>query len=323
MNIITNSEKGVTVSDTVITPSNEQMVPGNIPVLGTGRVFNDGHPTKIAVIDGQEQKITPLLLTNHQMIQPKDKAGTLSGIEEKKLLPVIFNLAKPEPFMKEDEPLVDMNGNPVLSLEGLENPLVACQTADTYWRLPLEDRLENVRVHEFTSVQDYFKSIGNTIVYSRGLNALELAGVAAQASGNETYKVAYDFACRNDLTLNSASLYLDIKLRKEQTLQLSVGNNELSVPQLGRTTEKAQELFNAVEGALGKGGAKNRYGAQVANYFIKQYGLEITVIAFRSVPASEITVYKLMSCGDKVSCLTDILSTYVKIAAAEFQKQVA
>ena len=279
--------------------------------------------TKIALIDGAEQEITILFLANYQMAQPKDKAGILSEMDKSNLLDVIFNLAKPDCFIREGEPLVDMNGNPVLSLEGIENPFVACQTADTYWRFPLEERLENVRVHEFESIQDYFKSIGCTMAYSRGLNALELAGVAAQASGNETYKVIYDFARKNDLNQNSASLYLGVKLRKEQTLQLSVGNNELSVPKLERTEEEAQELFNAVEVCLGKGGAKNRYGIQVANYFIKQYGQEITVAAFRLIPASAISVYKLMACGDKVSCLTDILSTYVKIVAAEFQKQAA
>lgn len=279
--------------------------------------------SQIALLDGAEKEITILFPANHLMAQPKDKAGILPQMDKSKLLDVTFNFARPECFMKEHEPLVDMEGNPVLSLDGLVNPLVACQTADTYWRFGIEERFENVRVHEFKSVQAYFKAIGTTMVYSRGFNALELAGVAAQASGNETYKVTYGFARKNDLTLNSASLYLGIKLGKEQTLQLSVGNNELSAPKLERTEEEAQQLYNAVESVLGKGGAKNRYGAQVANYFIKQYGLEITVAAFKLVPASAIAIYKLMSCGDKVSCLTDILSTYVKMVAQEFSKQAA
>lgn len=279
--------------------------------------------TKIALLDGAEKEITILFPANHLMAQPKDKAGILPQMDKSKLLDVTFNFAKPECFMKEHEPLVDMEGNPVLSLDGLVNPLVACQTADTYWRFRIEERFENVRVHEFESVQAYFKAIGTTMVYSRGFNALEVAGVAAQASGNETYKAIYEFARKNDLTLNTASLYLGIKLGKEQTLQLSVGNDELSAPKLVRTEEEAQGIHDVVRDALGKGGAKNRYGAQVANYFIKQYGLEITVAAFKLVPASAIAIYKLMSCGDKVSCLTEILSTYVKMVAQEFSKQAA
>lgn len=282
----------------------------------------DNNITKIALIEGAEKEITILFLANHLMAQPKDKAGILPVIDKSKLLPVTFNFAKPDPFIREREPLVDINGTPVSTLEGLVNPYVVCQTADTYWRLTLEDRLENVSVHEFASVQDYFKAIGTTMVYSRGFNPIELTGVAAQASGNETYKATYEFARKNEITLNTASQYLGIKLRKEQTLQLSVGNIELSTPQLVRTEEEAQLLFDAVFGALGNG-AKNRYGIQVANYLIKQYGLEVTVTAFKIIPAFEMTMYKLVTCEDKIPCLTNTIMPYVKMVLEDMQKQAA
>lgn len=279
--------------------------------------------TKVAVINGTEQEITLLFPANYSMPQPKDKVGILGEMDKSNLLEVIFNLADPACFMQEQEPLVDINGTPVSSLEGLPNPYVVCQTADTYWRFFLEERLENVRVHQFSSVQEYFKSIGCTMVYSRGFNALELTGVAAQASGNKTYKTIYEFAKKNELTQSAAGLYLGVKLKKEQSLLLSVGKSEVPVVELERTQEEAQKLFDAISACLGKGGAKNRYGIQVANYFVKRYGLEITVIAFNKVPASTITMYKLMGCAEKVSCLTEVLTPCIEWVAERFKKQAA
>ncbi len=142
--------------------------------------------TKVAVINGVEQEITLLFPANYTMAQPKDKIGILENMDKSNLLEVIFNLADPACFIKEQEPLVDINGTPVPSLEEVANPYVVCQTADTYWRFLLEERLENVCVHQFSSVQEYFKSIGCTMAYSRGLTAFELTGVAAQAAGNDT-----------------------------------------------------------------------------------------------------------------------------------------
>lgn len=279
--------------------------------------------TKVAVINGVEQEITLLFPANYTMTQPKDKIGILENMDKNNLLEVIFNLADPVCFMQEQEPLVDINGTPVSSLEGVKNPYVVCQTADTYWRFLLEERLEKVCIHTFSSVQEYFKSIGCTMAYSRGLTAFELTGVAAQASGNETYKTIYEFAKKNELTQSTASLYFGLKLKKEQSLLLSVGNSEVPVAELERTQEEAQKLFNAVSDCLGKSGAKNRYGIQVANYFVKRYGLEITVIAFNKVPASTITMYKLMGCAEKVSCLTEVLTPCIEWVAEGYKKQAA
>ena len=91
----------------------------------------------------------------------------------------------------------------------------------------MEDELKFVQVNAFKSVQEYFQAIGSSIVYSRQPNKVEQLGIAAQASGDQVYQKLYDFAKKNGLALNAASLYLGVKTKGEYTLRLMTGDTSV------------------------------------------------------------------------------------------------
>lgn len=157
-----------------------------------------------ATIGDTEVEFTPAF-TDYSMEQAKRKDSLLKNAEADKRMEVIFHFATPEVFWNEGVTLYDRSGKSIS--KDTPNVLVACDMADTYWRLFLDETLTNVQIHEFESVQEYAQVIGNSILLSRSLSNVEKIGYAALATGNEAYREVFEFAKRNNVPMNTAQLY--------------------------------------------------------------------------------------------------------------------
>lgn len=115
-------------------------------------------------------------------------------------------------FYNADIELKDLNGNIVP--KGTPNVYVPIDKANGYWQwasyhehnlnaIVKDDTkliIENVRIKEFTSLQEFGKYRGVNNVLSRGFNGLEKAGNAALATQNEFYQKIFKVA--TDLRAN-------------------------------------------------------------------------------------------------------------------------
>lgn len=219
--------------------------------------------TVTATIDGKQETIT-VAFTKYSMSQPKDKIIRLGDKERR--MEVIFHFAKPEIFWKEGIELIDRNEN--IIAKKTENVLVLCDTADTYWRVFSDETLKNVEVHDFNTVQEYAQAIGNTMLASRAMNNVEKVGYAALATGDKACLQVNNFAKKNQLTLNTAKLYLDLKLRNLTLLSMTTGNKTEDLT-CGRTVEEAQSLFYSIANQSKKE-AKKRYFIHAINAILAQ-----------------------------------------------------
>ena len=172
--------------------------------------------------------------------------------EEWKLFSILWN---------EGIELFDRNEN--IIAKDTKSVLVLCDTADTYWRVFSDETLKNVEVHDFKTVQEYAQAIGNTMLASRAMSNVEKVGYAALATGDKACQQVNDFAKKNQLTLNTAKLYLDIKLRNLTLLSMTTGNKTEDLT-CGRTVEEAQSLYDSIAN-LSKKEAKKRYFIHAVN----------------------------------------------------------
>ena len=262
------------------------------------------------MIDGKEIEFIPAF-TRYSMEQPKKKESLLKNTEAEKRMDVIFHFATPEIFWDEGITLFDRNGN-VLP-KGKPNVLLVCDMADTHWRLFLDEVLTNVQVHEFESVAEYAQAIGNSMLLSRSLSNVEKVGYAALATGNEAYREVFEFAKRNNVPMNTAQLYLDLKLKPATTQLMMLGKEPKMVPTLGRTPEVAQQLFDQNEKTFNRGGATKRYAIRVENNILKnkKYSFEELMEALQTIPANDVSNAELQGCAEKELCIMEVLSSWM------------
>lgn len=263
-----------------------------------------------AMIDGKEIEFIPAF-THYSMEQPKKKESLLKNTEVEKRMDVIFHFATPEIFWNEGITLFDRNGN-VLP-KGKPNVLPVCDMADTYWRLFLDEVLTNVQVHEFESVAEYAKAIGNSMLLSRSLNNVEKVGYAALATGNEAYKAVFEFSKKNHVPMNTAQLYLDLQLKPVTTQLMLLGKEPKTNPTLGRTPEVAQALYEQNTLTFSKGGANKRYAIRVENRILKnqKYSFDELMEALQTIPANEIAMSELQGCAEKEICIMETLASWM------------
>lgn len=275
---------------------------------------------KNVVINGKTKAMIIALPKNYQMEQPKNKGKLLESLDKDKMFEVIYNFAHPKPFIEAGEPLVDLNGKELPAGTNWDEVLVLCQTPDTYWRVGMEEELKLARVHDFKSVQEYFQAIGCSILFSRNPNKIEQLGIAAQASGNQTFQEIYDFARKNGLSINSSRLYLDVKTSGEQTLRLMMGDTSMPEVKIGRPVETAQKLYDSIVLTLGKSSAAKRYPIKVTSYFEKLHGINVVETALQLIPAARIALYNQMGCEDKETCLSNTITPFIELAL-QYQKE--
>ena len=266
--------------------------------------------TVLATIGDTEVEFTPAF-TDYSMEHPKKKDALLKNAEADKRMDVIFHFATPEVFWNEGVTLYDRSGKSIS--KDTPNVLVACDMADTYWRLFLDEVLTNVQIHEFESVQEYAQAIGNSMLLSRSLSNVEKIGYAALATGNEAYKEVFEFAKRNNVPMNTAQLYLDLKLKPITTQLMMLGKEPKMVPTVGRTPEIAQQLFDQNEKTFNRGGATKRYAIRVENSILKnqKYSFDELMKALKTIPANEIAMAELQGCAEKEMCIMETLTSWM------------
>ena len=259
-------------------------------------------PTTVRTTIGDtEVEFTPAF-TDYSMEHPKKKETLLKNADADKRMEVIFHFATPEVFWNEDVNLFDRNGNAIP--KDTPNVLIACDMADTYWRIFLDDVLTYVQIHQFESVQEYAQVIGNSVLLSRGLSNVEKVGYAALATGNEAYREVFSFAKRNNVPMNTAQLYLDLQLKPVTTNLMLLGKEPKTVPTLGRTPDFAQALYEQNEKTFSRGGATKRYAIRVENNILKnqKYSFDELMEALKTIPADEIAMTELQGCAEKELC---------------------
>lgn len=263
-----------------------------------------------AIIDGKETVIMPAFI-DYNMEQPKKKEELLKLSNESKRLDVLFHFAEPSIFREEGYTLFDRNGEVILS--STPNVYVVCDTADSYWRIFLDNLLSNVQIHTFESVKEYAQTIGNTMLLSRGLNNVEKVGYAALATGNDAYNAAFRFAKKNNMNISNALTYLDMRMKAAETQIMMLGIKPKLTPTLGRSEEEAQEIFEQNRKTFGDKESKQRYAVRAVNALIsnEKYGFEVVMEALRTIPANDIANAKLMNCGAKESCITSVLTEWI------------
>lgn len=263
-----------------------------------------------AIIDGQEMTIIPAF-TNYSMEQPKKKEKLLELTDASKRLDVIFHFAEPGVFWKEGITLFDRNGEVIQ--EGTPAVFPICDTADSYWRVFLDEVLLNVQIHTFESVQEYARTIGNTMLLSRGLNSVEKIGIAALATGDEAYNEAFKFAKSNNMPMSTALIYLDMQSKPSVTQIMMLGVQAKPVPTLGRTVEEAQTLCDQNGFTFGEGEKGKRYAARAVSSLLKngKYSFDVVIKALRTIPANGIANAKLMNCGEKENCIVIVLTSWI------------
>ena len=263
-----------------------------------------------ATIGSKEVEFIPAF-TNYSMEHPKKKDALLKNAEADKRMEVIFHFATPEVFWNEGVTLFDRNGKTIS--KDTPNVLVACDMADTYWRLFLDEVLTNVQIHQFESVQEYAQVVGNSVLLSRGLSNVEKVGYAALATGNEAYREVFSFAKRNNVPMNTAQLYLDLQLKPVATQLMMIGKEPKTVPALGRTPDMAQALFEQNEKTFNRGGATKRYAIRVENTILnnQKYSFDELMEALKTIPADEVATTELQGCAEKELCIMETLTSWM------------
>lgn len=262
-----------------------------------------------AQIDGEVKDII-LGYSEYNMERPKDKADLISQLNKGKMLDVIFHLADAKIFWDEGIELKDGNGNIIPPYT--PNVSVPCDTSDSFWRYEVDEVLQHVEIHQFKSLQEYGQAIGNTTLYSRKPNNVELLGFAAIASKDPTYNSIYNFAKKYDLPMNTAMLFYGIKLKQSQTMQLVLGMEVKDIPAIKRTKEQAEALIETTEIVFGKKETGKRYAINSINAVINKYDFDTVIAALEQIPASTITMYKLSECHEKEGCLVAELILFIE-----------
>ena len=279
-------------------------------------------PTTVRTTIGDtEVQFTPAF-TDYSMEHPKKKDALLKNAEADKRMEVIFHFATPEVFWNEGVTLFDRNGKTIS--KDTPNVLVACDMADTYWRLFLDEVLTNVQIHQFESVQEYAQVVGNSVLLSRGLSNVEKVGYAALATGNDAYREVFSFAKRNNVPMNTAQLYLDLQLKPVTTQLMMIGKEPKTVPALGRTPDMAQALFEQNEKTFNRGGATKRYAIRVENTILnnQKYSFDELMEALKTIPADEVATTELQGCAEKELCIMETLTSWmIQLQRGEHKKR--
>lgn len=138
-------------------------------------------------------------------------------------------------FYEAEIELKDLNGN--IIPKGTPNVYVSVDTAYGFWQWKtyhaaninaiVEDEaltiIEDVRIKEFSTLQDFAQYRGVNNVLSRGFNGLEKAGNAALATQNEFYKRIFEKAKELKANISVVTKYYNLG----KTLNLKVWNNAM------------------------------------------------------------------------------------------------
>ena len=263
--------------------------------------------TVIAIIEGKEKEVT-LARTMYSMdALKKSQEKLLEEVDKSKLLDEIFHFATPEIFTQAGIKLLDLNGEEIA--EGTENVLVPVETANTYWRFTFDEVLRNVQVHTFESVEEYAQVTGTSDLFSRSRNTVEKMGVAALATGDNTYKAVYELCRRTGMPGSTAMAYLGVQLKGSTTLEMTIGIKG-KTPVASRSFDEAYALYKQVYLTFSPAEAKKRYAVRAVNSvaYTNGYDLNTIISAMRTITYDEVQKAKLADCGSKESCISSTIT---------------
>lgn len=278
--------------------------------------------TRIAIINGEEVSII-VAHTEYGMELPKDKKKLIESIDQNKMLNCIYHLATPEIFWEAGIKLLDEENNPIE--KSTENVFVLCPTADTYWRIAVDGKLNSVEIHTFKSVEEYAQAIGCTNLYSRGLNNVEKMGIAALATGDEACQTVFQFAKEHNMSVSTAQHYLDYSIKPTAVLGLMIGFQTNNVPTLGRTIEEAKALLGVVKSKFEKN-AEKRYIIRPINTLLhmvnKDYSLDLMKEALKSLSEMDTNTIENALNGQREAMVSSTLTTHLDKLKSD-QKEAA
>jgi hypothetical protein len=266
--------------------------------------------TVIAIIDGEEKEVT-LARTMYSMdALKKSQEKLLEEVDKSKLLDEIFHFAKPEIFTQAGIKLLDLNGEEIA--EGTENVLVPIETANTYWRFTFDEVLKNVQIHTFESVEEYAQVTGTSDLFSRSRNTVEKMGVAALATGDNTYKAVYELCRRTGMPGSTAMAYLGVQLKGSTTLEMTIGIKG-KTPVASRSFDEAFALYQQISFTFTPAEARKRYPVRAVNSVMHAGGYDLATImdALKSLPSDDIHRAMLMDCGSKETCIAQVILKFI------------
>ena len=271
--------------------------------------------TRIAIIGGEEKEII-IAQTEYGMEQPKDVKDLMGSIDRSKLLSCKFHFAKPELFWNEEIELKDENGNTIE--QGTPDVFVLCPTADTYWRIGLEEKIVEPEIHDFTTVEEFAQAIGSTNLYSRGLSNTEKVGVAGLATGNEACKAVFKFAKKHEMNITTAKLYLDCTMKPTTVLEMTMGVTPEKELSLGRKEKEAEKLLE-VSASIFKKNAEKRYAIRAINTLLhnEEYTMKQMLRAIKQVSVSELKEIDLVTSDEKQTKITHFLTKHLEKIKSE------
>ncbi len=266
--------------------------------------------TVIAVIDGVEKEIT-LARTMYSMeALKKGQQKMLESVDKSKLLDEMFHFSTPEIFTQAGIKLFDLEGEEIT--EGTEDVLVPVDTATTYWRFTFDEVLKNVQVHTFASVEEYAQVTGTTDLFSRSRNTVEKIGVAALATGDDTYKAVYELSRKTGMPGSTAMAYLGVQLKSSTTQEMSIGIKG-KTPVASRTFDEAFALYQQVCFTFTPAEARKRYPVRAINSVMHAGGYDLNTIenALKTIPSDEVHRALLADCGTKETCIANVLLKFM------------
>lgn len=266
--------------------------------------------TVIAVIDGEEKEITLARTIYSMETLKKGQEKMLESVDKSKLLEEIFHFSTPEIFTNAGIKLFDLNDEEIA--EGTANVLVPIETANTYWRFTFDEVLKNVQVHTFESVEEYAQVTGTSDLFSRSRNTVEKIGVAALATGNDTYKAVYELSRKTGMPGSTAMAYLGVQLKSSTTQEMTMGIKG-KTPVASRTYDEAFALYQQICFTFTPAEAKKRYPIRAINSVIHAggYSLETIMSALKEIPSNEVHRALLTDCGSKEACIANVFLKFI------------
>lgn len=252
-------------------------------------------------------------------------------ITNDKLEKVPLFVTKADLFYDADIMLKDLNGNIVE--KGTPNVYVPVDTANGYWQwatyheynlnaiVKEEESLtiENVRIKEFSSLQEFAQYRGVNNVLSRGFNGLEKAGNAALATQHEFYQKIFLKAKELKANISVVTKYYN----QGKTLNLKVWNDAV----LGMVAESFSydlSIGDRIIAALQEmkftaKTIKERYMidaiTMMANYAPnggEKIGIEEVIKTIKSLNKEDIAIIESISIDKVASIQNTLLTQYLK-----------
>lgn len=199
-------------------------------------IWNETKNTGEQVIFTKEQK--EIIIATSVYSMAVSKVNTEFGkdlIANDKFEKVPLYVTDATLFYNANIELKDLNGNIIPN--GTQNVYVSVDKANGYWQWAsyhehnlnaiikddTELIVENVRIRNFESLQDFAQYRGVNNVLSRGFNGMEKAGNAALATQNEFYKRIFEKAKELKANISVVTKYYNLG----KTLSLKVWNDAM------------------------------------------------------------------------------------------------